>query len=354
MSLSLACLPYGWNVHAGCNYSYCRDLPPTDHALPNFFLVGAMKAGTTAIYDSLQSHPDVFCSPIKEPNFFSDDIVPDVFSGEFKPSHSFNAEAYIAGPMTDYVHIAYVRDAQLYAQLFRGAVDERVIGDFSTSYLYSRSAAGNIRDARPNARVLIVLRNPVERAISQYLMDMRIGIVNKPLGQLVAGELNAQRRGWCITNEYVGLGLYAQQVKRYLMTFPRQRVKIVLHDDLRRDFQGTIEDICRFLEIDPTRPRVEEVRRNPARASRFPELNAWLYRFGLKRVVSECLPRRLIGLGKRYYYSETIRATVSDDERAWLRSLFADDIQELSKLIHRDLSGWTFEPAASTRVRSVA
>lgn len=356
MSLALARIPHGWNIHTGRKQSYCSDLRLVRDPLPNFFLVGAMKSGTTAIYDGLRSHPDVFCSPIKEPNFFCDDIIPERFAPEFKPSHSFDAEAYVSGPMDQYVHNAYVRDARTYTRMFRWAQRERVVGDFSTSYLYSATAAANIRETVPNARVLIVLRNPVERAVSHYLMDVRIGIADKPLGELVAKELRAQRRGWCITNEYVGLGLYANQVKRYLMSFPRQRVKVVMYDDLRQNFRKTTEDICRFLDIDPLPQATVGARRNPARASRFPHLNTWLYRYGLKNAVSRYVPRRLIGLGKRYYYSERIGATVSAEEREWLRSLFAEDVRELSRLMHLDLGAWTMPaaPPGGRRRRSVA
>lgn len=355
MSLSLSGVPTGWNVHTGRNRPHYAALRQGG-VTPNFYLVGAMKAGTTAIYDVLHSHPDVFCSPIKEPNFFCDDIVPEAFSDVFKPSHSFDADSYVDGPMDQFVHIAYIRDPATYTRMFRHVCRERIVGDFSTSYLYSSTAAANIRKAVPNARVLIVLRNPVERAISHYLMDSRIGIANEPLGDLLQKELAAPRRGWCITNQYIELGLYARQVRRYLMNFPRQRIKIVIYDDLRRDFQRVAEDICRFLDIDPRARGLDDVRRNTAKCSRFPEVNKWLYRSGLKNAVSRYVPKNVVGWGKKYYYGRTARTQVHPAEREWLRSIFHEDIHELSKLLHRDLSGWVTEPyeLPGRTIRSVA
>lgn len=351
----LAGVPAGWNVHTGRNRPNYEALRRAD-ALPNFFLVGAMKAGTTAIYEVLRSHPEVYCSPIKEPNFFCDDIVPETFSDVFKPSHSFDANSYVDGPMDRFVHIAYIRDSSLYARMFRNVCRERVVGDFSTSYLYSSTAAANIRGSVANPRVLIVLRNPVERAVSHYLMDSRIGIATGPLGDLLEKELSAPHRGWCVTNQYIELGLYSQQVKRYLMNFPRQRIKIVIYDDLRNDFQGTTDEICNFLGIEPLRRGLDDVRRNTAKCSRFPEFNRWLYRSGLKNAVSRYVPKNVVGWGKKYYYGRTVRTKVSLAEREWLRVIFRDDIQELSRLLHRDLSGWVTEPYELPRrnMRSVA
>lgn len=355
MSQSLADAPAGWNVHTSRNRPDYKALR-RHGTLPNFFLVGAMKAGTTAIYDVLRSHPDVFCSPIKEPNFFCDDIVPETFSDVFKPSHSFNADSYVDGPMDQFAHIAYIRDPSTYARMFRHVSRERVIGDFSTSYLFSSTAAANIRDSVPNPRVLIVLRNPVERAISHYLMDNRIGIANEPLGDLLQKELTASRRGWCITNQYIELGLYFEQVKRYLMNFPRRRIKIVIYDDLRRNFQKTTEEIFSFLGIDLVERGLNDVRRNTAKCSRFPELNKWLYQSGLKNTVSQYVPKSIVRWGKKYYYGRTARTNVSLAERERLRSIFRDDVHELSKLLARDLSGWVVKPHEPPRhtIRSVA
>lgn len=315
--------------------------------MPNFFLVGAMKAGTTSIYDQLDRHPDVYCSPIKEPNFFSDDIKVEEFEGT---PVGCDADAFVQGPMSPPVHQAYVRRPETYQALFRRVAGESAIGECSPSYLYSRTAAANIRRVVPHARILMVLRNPVDRAISHYHMDCRIGLVCGTFAEVLAEDMAAPRKGWGISRLYIELGQYVAQVRRYLECFPAHQIKIIVFDDLRRDFNGVIDETLDFLEVDTARQDRELIASNPAKIPRAAGLNQVLHRLHLKPLIARYAPATLVDLGKRLYYRDAQRFGVTEEDRERLRALFHDEIVQLSTLIDRDLSGWLTRALASAGV----
>ncbi len=322
-----------------------RSLGPNGWLGPNFFLVGAMKAGTTAVYANLDAHPEVYCSPIKEPNFFSDDLEIDKFTlSNAQAVSQFDADAYVESSMDESVHSAYVRNPATYYALFRKAEGERAIGECSTSYLYSATAPRNIRLALPHARIIMILRNPVDRAISQYHMECRLGAARDTFGVLLEKDLAAPRTAWGQSGLYVELGRYVEQVERYLEQFPRKQVKIIVYDDLRADFHGVMAGTLKFLGVDPELRPAKILRTNHARVPRAARLNYLLTRIGGKHLINRTLPQPAIELGKRIYYRKAGSTGVTKADRERLRALFADEVAALSKLLGRDLSHWLESP----------
>jgi hypothetical protein len=308
---------------------------------PNFFLVGAMKAGTTAVFESLGLHPHVYCSPIKEPNFFSDEFrFVEVSSNNPWPRNQFDVNAYVKGPMDRPVHGALVRDPATYYALFRLAKDYTAIGEASTSYLYSTSAARNIHAAVPHARIIMILRNPVDRAISQYHMESRIGLVNDTFGSLLEKDLRASDTTFRTSGMYVELGRYVKQIHRYYALFPERQIKIVLYDDLSSNFNGVIDEILRFLAVDPALRAHKTKKTNGAQVPRAASINQVLHRVGLKQMIGRSFPTTLLELGKRVYYRKADGTGVTAADRKRLREVLADEVAALSELLDRDLSHW--------------
>ena len=142
---------------------------------PNFFLVGAAKSGTTTLSKMLEAHPEVYLSPIKEPNYFSKDILPEKFEPVYRKNTFFADKTYFSQKPLKKVHLSFVREEKEYMALFEDAGNEKAIGECSTSYLYSSEAAEEIRKFQPDAKIIVILRNPVTRAFSHYLMGLRFG-----------------------------------------------------------------------------------------------------------------------------------------------------------------------------------
>jgi hypothetical protein len=214
--------------------------------LPNFFLVGAPKAGTTSLYRYLEQHPGIYFSPIKEPCYFSEEIRRERFAPEIR--HAGSIDAYLAGPMTTKRFGGPVSRWEDYVRLFANVRGETAIGEASVCYLWSPTAARNIAAAVPDAKIVIVLRDPVERAWSQYRDMVANAGFSRSFDDLIQRSL--AYRGDSLTFEYPFLefGCYDEQVARYRALFPL--VQVHRYDDFRDRPRDTIASIFRFLQVD--------------------------------------------------------------------------------------------------------
>lgn len=198
--------------------------------LPNFFIVGAAKAGTTSMYRYLKQHPDVYMPAVKEPHWFS--------RTEPNPEQGFR-------PITS---------EEAYLSLFEGWRGERAVGEASPSYLWDGKAPDRIGRCVPDAKIIILLREPVDRAFSHYLADARYGIQRRPFHQALQQDYAGRTKGWGISHLYVELGLYCAQVSRYLERFGRENVLVLFFEEVFADHGSTalaLEQVLNFLGVDP-------------------------------------------------------------------------------------------------------
>ena len=295
---------------------------------PNFFIVGAPRCGTTALYEYLQQHPDVFMPYRKEPHFFGDDL----------PQRP---------PFLD---------LPAYLRLFEGADRQRRVGEATVWYLYSASAAAQIRAFDPDARIIIMLRRPVEMLYSLHGLFLftsweEIG----DFGAAVAAEPD-RREGrrlppnawWPRALQYTWLADYAPHVERYFDLFGRDQVRVIIYDDFRADTDGAIRSVYEFLEVDPGfTPSVRVV--NPARTARSMWLQRRFYdpRFGalLGRLPPRAFHlvwRALMRLNIRYQARPPLAASIDAELTARLEPA----VTRLEALLELELPGW--HPARST------
>ncbi len=193
---------------------------------PNFFIVGAAKAGTTSLYSWLKAHPLVYMPSLKEPYFFGTHV---------SPKMGFPGQRY--------------RSLERYLSLFAGARNHLAIGEASTSYLWDPDAPRQIKDFCKDARIIILLRDPVDRAFSHYLMDIRNGLQPLPFYEALIDDYYNSSKLFGEGHLYVELGLYSEQVKRYLQTFGRDQILILLFPDLRRDPAKVLKRTLDFLGL---------------------------------------------------------------------------------------------------------
>ncbi|MCP4614778.1 MAG: sulfotransferase, partial [Planctomycetes bacterium] len=192
--------------------------------LPNFLIIGAAKAGTTAIYAYMKQHPQIFMSPIKETNYFA-------YDGK-------DAKTFLGRKAYNDFPIATIAE---YAELFKGATNQLVIGEASPLYLESPLAAGRIRELLPEVKLLAILRNPADRAFSDYVMALRLG-----RGTLAVEDAFEE------DEHYVQVGFYYDKLKRYFDLFPREQIKVCLYDDLNQDTLLVVQDIFEYLGVEQT------------------------------------------------------------------------------------------------------
>ena len=288
--------------------------------MPNFFIVGAQKAGTTSLYHYLDQHPQVFMSPRKEPHFF------EGMHQEFRRPGRRNAP---------------VSDPAEYQALFEGASGERAIGEASASYLYSPRAPGLINGSVPDARIIAVLRHPADRAYSNYLHCVQVG--REPLGsfaEALQAEQSRMRDKWGPLWYYKHKGFYHAQVKRYFDTFGRGHVGVWLYEDLRNDPLGTLREVFRFLDIDERFVPDASMEYNPSGVPRVGRLYKGVRTLTARNpaLVERVLPARVRGYVKRRILVKP--PPFPPEVRRQLTYSYKEDILRLQDLIGRDLSIW--------------
>lgn len=288
--------------------------------MPNFLIIGAMKSGTTALYYYLAQHPQVYMSPVKEPNYFCSE-------------RQASRDDYIA-------------HAGTYQGLFEGASDEKAIGEASHCYLYEPEAVARIQQYLPEARFIAILRYPVDRAYSHFLHMVRTG--DEPLTDFAQALREEQVRADPNRRfqDYIGRGLYYDQVKRYLDVFGRKRVKVYLYEDLNNAPVDMLQDTFRFLEVDSSFIPDVSLRRNVSGHPRYKTLDKVLRRPSpIKDALKMHLPAKLRWrLSKAFDDLKTrnliVPPAVEPEVRQQLKDIYREDIMKLQELIDRDLSKW--------------
>jgi hypothetical protein len=279
---------------------------------PNLFLVGAAKAGTTSVYDVLAGHPRVYMSPMKEPHYFS----------RIEPSPERRA------------FFPHVSDQGEYLELFEGASDEDLVGEASTSYLWDGHAAERIHEVSPDARILIMLRDPVERAYSQYWNDVREGLERRSFRDAIAAEERSGPGAWGVTSLYIECGQYADQVARYLDRFG-DRVLVSFLEDVVRDRMGAMAAIRSSLGLEPAEQSAERRRMNAASAPRNAISRTLLASGRMRTLARATVPRALRARVREALVKEINPPPMDAETRERLEAIFRPEVSRLTGLLGR-------------------
>lgn len=287
--------------------------------LPNFVIIGAAKAGTTSLYHYLKQHPQVFMSEVKEPRFFAYEGDRLAYTG---PGDLAKADRFVT-------------TLEQYAALFADAGDARAVGEASPIYMHSEKACRRMRHYVPDARLLAILRHPVERAYSNFLHMRRDG--REPLREFAAAVREEPRRraaGWAPFWFYMERGRYHEQLQRYYAAFGRERLHVLLHEDLLRNGAAGVRRCYEVLGVDPEFQPDLSRRFNTARVPRSRGLHLLLTRPGpLPKLLGKRLTRHLVERNlERLPFPEELRPELTE--------YFREDILRTGDLIGRDLSHW--------------
>jgi hypothetical protein len=293
--------------------------------MPNFLIIGAEKSGTTALYHHLRQHPQIYMSPVKEPNFFT-------YEEGQKPRRT--------GP--GYFPTEPVTDIDAYRRLFKEVSDETAIGEASASYLANPETPTRIRRYIPDAKLIAILRNPVERAYSNFLHARWLGF--EPITDFARALQEEETRiqnGWGGLWRYKTKGFYYSQLKRYFDTFERRQIRVYLYEDFRADPSGILQDIFVFLNVDTSFVPDTTTATNVSGVPKSRVLHSMviaLRRPTLKRWIPDRLIRELREPIRNLILAKPPR--LSPEVRSQLIELYREDILRLQDLIGRDLSRW--------------
>ncbi len=288
--------------------------------MPNFLIVGAHKAGTTSLYQYLKQHPQIFMSSIKEPHFFS-------FMGQ---SLNFN------DPGFNPTKLQSVSSKKDYQALFQNVGDAIAIGEASPSYLYVAQSASTICQHLPRVKIIVILRNPVDRAYSNFL-HCRKRKQKDPLddfSEALAAESIRIQDNWSPLWHYQQKGFYYQQLQRYYEQFPKEQIRIYLYDDLLSSPKEMFQDIFRFLQVDATFVPDMSKRHN---VSGVPQNKVWQVILSRLRWLKPMLPKIV---GQHLKELALTRPPYPLAARKRLIALYREDVLHLQELIQRDLTHW--------------
>jgi hypothetical protein len=310
---------------------------------PNFFLVGAPKAGTTSLYHYLRQHPQIYMSPIKEPNYFASEIRIDNFCEGMRDRARRDVEAlreYLNGPMSELRFGGMISEWDDYLKLFQHARGARAIGEASACYLWSRTAAANIFAKVPEARIIVILRNPADRAFSNYWHGVNEGVSRISFRQTIEGNLHRKSEQFDILYPFLEFGFYYEQVRRYLDVFGRDQVRIYLfEDEYRKREQQMLAEIFDFLGVDRRFTPDMSERRLESQVPQSLAVSYLLKRYGLWERLRSLCPEFLRQPLKALVFKRE-SAVMEAGDREFLVAYYREDIGKLAELLRRDLSGW--------------
>ena len=295
---------------------------------PNLFLIGAAKCGTTSLYHYLKQHPDLFFPEHKEPHYFSKDL-------EWR----YQGTVY--------------RSLEEYLTIFEPAQNEKWVGEASVWHLYSKVAAQGICDFNPHAKILCLLRNPVDMMHSMYRFGVRRGHENA-VSFRKAIELEPQRTDWSRVPRtlfllsavwYNQIANFGEQIERYTKLFPRENIKFLLTEDLSRAPEKVVNDVLDFLGITPS-DAIDYTPQNVTAENQLSRLE-YMSRFSPRAAhqIGKFIPssvksiiRSSLGNSRR---PEPVDAKLMpDDLRKELLERHRESIEKTAQLIDRDLSHW--------------
>ena len=276
---------------------------------PNFFIVGAAKAGTTSLYAYLKNTPGVYMSEHKEPHYFIDNMK----TGNY--------------------------DESKYLQLFKNVKNEKAIGEASTGYLIDPSSAKCIHDKIPDAKIIILLRDPVERAFSSYLM-----YTNRTKKDLSSHEIFLETFGTEYglkydKNPYLGRGLYSSQVKKYLEIFGEENVGVWFFEDMKKDTMQVVKGVLKFLKIDSLPPDNVSKIYNPYLVFRGKIAESLSLNTTIRKIVPIFLPTQTLRhlVFNKLFIKEAQKPKLPESERRKLENYYYDDVIALEKVLKKKI-----------------
>lgn len=281
--------------------------------LTSFIVVGARKTATNSLYEYLNQHPQIYVHPsFRRMSFFATNRRA---RHDFKKTNTFDD----------------------YSALCQQAPDGRIIGEISCCYLFDRLSAKIIKHYLPDVKIIAILRNPAERAYSEYIMNVRDAKERRDFADVVY-----------VDDYYVELGFYYDQLKRYFDIFDRKRIKIYLFEEFWQRPAEFLRDLFKFVGVDDTFAPDISKRYNVGNVPKNKKINAFLHADNPVRAAAANILKVVMPLEKRQQIrrrliqlnSKNILPSLDPALRRGLIDMYRDDILKLQKLIDRDLSAW--------------
>ena len=284
----------------------------------DFFIVGAPKAGTTSLYHYLNEHPEINMSSQKEPDYFSDTDIQ-------------NEGMYYGKNRIDTI--------KKYHSLFNDNSVLKLKGEASVSYLFYKNVPQKIKTYNPTAKIIIMLRNPIDRAFSHYLMDYRLGLVSDRFEDIIT-QKSVHKNAKLFYQQYIELSEYYPQVKRYLDVFDRKKILFIEYEDLKINALDVIKKTHLFLGVNQVyEPDVGKKHNTYTMPKN--DIIRFIYSFVILRdLLFFLFPKNIVNRFKPVLFKNDKKPKLLDATRDRLKQLFTNDINALAKMLSNDFSRW--------------
>lgn len=303
--------------------------------MPNFLVIGAPRSGTSALYRYLKQHPQIYMSPIKETQFFASE----------KEKHDFSEPDYkmITKLTRRSVVQAKITDIATFRALFQAVSDETAIGEASPIYLFHPKAPERIHHYIPNAKMIAILRDPVERAYSDYVDQVaNRGWALEDFDQ-TPQTIQVEKNWWSNWRRYgyILIGFYHRHLKRYFDMFDRDQIRVYLYRDFKINPVSVLRDSFQFLGVNERFVPDMSVKYGVTGIPRSRLLYILLTRPNpLKDILRPYLPTGLRQRVNNLRIKNLVKPQLAPEvRREWLQ-VYREDILQLQDLIQRDLSSW--------------
>ena len=309
---------------------------------PNLFIVGQPKSGTTALHQFLGQHPEIYMSSIKEPHFFCSDF------------HLESDRAYGKKRFFDF------RSESAYLQLFNRAGKAKVIGESSTNYLYSQVAAEKIHNFNPDAKIIIILREPAKFLYSLHSHYVKFTEENEP-DFLTALALEGDRKAERVSSPRVTTPSYLyysqrvqyyQQVKRYYDRFKPEQIKVIIFEEFKSDNERIYREILEFLQVNSNfEPEYGTVNAN--KEVKFQAVNNLVNNPILKNISKNLLSQEFNefirdNIVERFFWHQAPKISMPEDIKLELMQEYYPQVAQIAELIGVDLvTKWQYDKLVS-------
>jgi len=283
----------------------------------DFFIVGVPKAGTTSLYHYLSEHPQVEMSSQKEPDYFSDKAINE--QGMYYVKNRINT-------LDKYESLFVQKESVVY-------------GEASVSYLFYENVAEDIKKYNPNAKIIIMLRNPIERAFSHYLMDYRLGLISDSFENIIAKK-SKHKKSHLFYQQYIEASKYATQIQRYLDFFEKENILFIDYEDFKKNVSKTVGKVYSFLNISAEFAADINTKYNTFTMPKNKGIR-FIYSFVfLRKILTFLFPIYLVKNIRVLLFKTDKKPELLNETRSQLRIIFNDDIKKLEEVLAKNYSKW--------------
>ena len=283
----------------------------------DFFIVGAPKAGTTSLYHYLSEHPQVEMSSQKEPDYFSDKAINE--QGMYYGKNRVNT-------LDKYESLFVQKESVVY-------------GEASVSYLFYENVAEDIKKYNPNAKIIIMLRNPIERAFSHYLMDYRLGLISDSFENVLA-KISKHKNAHLFYQQYIEVSKYAKQIQRYLDFFKKENILFIDYEDFKKNVSKTVDQVYNFLNISTEFVADINTKHNTFIMPKN-KIIRLIYSFVfLRKILTFLFPVYLVKNIRVLLFKSDKKPELLKETRSLLSIIFNDDIKKMEEVLAKNYSKW--------------